>query len=259
MKIFISWSGEPSKAVATALRGWLPKVIQSVKPWMSERDIPKGTRWSDRINEQLADVKTGIVCLTPDNLGAPWILFESGAMAKSLDEAYVCPYLFRLEPSAVEWPLAQFNLTKAEKADTLKLLMTINSALGDQKFNQNVLEEVFEKFWPDLDRELSAITLGQVTAPRRSDHELLEEILYLVRQINRPRSDAILNRWFSQPIPAATPQIDAAALATLLSTQLPDLDSERLQTLIKTFAERTRAATEAAKQLATAQEEKDKK
>ena len=159
MKVFISWSGEPSKAVATALRGWLPKVIQSVKPWMSERDIAKGTRWSDRINEQLADVKTGIVCLTPDNLVAPWILFESGAMAKSLDGAYVCPYLFRLEPSAVEWPLAQFNLTKAEKADTLKLLMTINSALGDQKLSPNVLEAVFEKFWPDLDSELSAIYL----------------------------------------------------------------------------------------------------
>ena len=96
MKVFISWSGDISKAVATALRNWLPNVIQSVTPWMSEQDIPKGTRWTHQLNQQLEQVKTGIICLTPDNQRSPWILFETGALAKTLADTYVCPYLFRL-------------------------------------------------------------------------------------------------------------------------------------------------------------------
>jgi len=42
MQIFISWSGDRSCLIAEAIRGWLPKVVQSVKPWMSDQDIAAG-------------------------------------------------------------------------------------------------------------------------------------------------------------------------------------------------------------------------
>src|SRR5258707_599889 len=42
MRVFLSWSGERSAAVAAAFPEWLPNVIQAVQPWMSASDIEQG-------------------------------------------------------------------------------------------------------------------------------------------------------------------------------------------------------------------------
>jgi hypothetical protein len=50
MKVFISWSGERSKAVAKVLRRRLGNIIQAVDPYMSDQDIDKGVRWFDDVS-----------------------------------------------------------------------------------------------------------------------------------------------------------------------------------------------------------------
>lgn len=117
MKVFISWSGERSKAVAAALRYWLPKVIQALDPWMSADDIEKGTRWRSGIANELEQSSVGIICLTRENLASPWIHFEAGALSKQQDKTYVCTLLVGLEPTDVREPLAQFQHTRATKDD----------------------------------------------------------------------------------------------------------------------------------------------
>lgn len=59
-KLFISWSGERSQSVAKALHDWIPKVIQAVSPWLSTRDLPKGSRWSQDLAKQLEETKIGL-------------------------------------------------------------------------------------------------------------------------------------------------------------------------------------------------------
>lgn len=86
MKVFISWSGARSKAVASKLREWLPDVIQNIEPWMSRHDIKAGERWDKELSGELNDSKFGIICLTSDNYDAPWILFEAGALSKTIDD-----------------------------------------------------------------------------------------------------------------------------------------------------------------------------
>lgn len=63
MKVFISWSGTQSKAVATALHKWIPDVIQVAEPWMSETDIEAGARWGRQIETSSKRVNSGLFAL----------------------------------------------------------------------------------------------------------------------------------------------------------------------------------------------------
>ena len=111
MKVFLSWSGATSKAVAFLLRDWLPRVIQSVEPWMSELDIPAGAQWGREVEGELREAKYAVICLTSDNLTEPWILFEAGALWKAFEGTRVCPYLFRVTEATVTYPLAKVLLS----------------------------------------------------------------------------------------------------------------------------------------------------
>lgn len=92
--VFISWSGQRSKLAALALHRWLPSAIQAAKPWMSDKDIEKGTRGLHELSTALEGIRVGIVCLTPENLHSDWIHYEAGALSKSInDKARLCTYL----------------------------------------------------------------------------------------------------------------------------------------------------------------------
>lgn len=166
MKVMISWSGARSKAMAEALRYWLKAVIQTIDPWMSEEDIRKGSRWSSELADELSDTRVGIICLTPENLEAPWILFEAGALSKTLERTYVCPYLFRVEKQDLKWPLAQFQASRADKIDTKRLLATINASAG-HPLTERELDNAVRHWWPDLERRLRKIPVTGEPPERR--------------------------------------------------------------------------------------------
>jgi TIR domain len=187
MDVFISWSGERSRAAAEALRGWLPKIINAIKPWLSSEDIDKGSRWGSDVASRLEAAKAGIICLTPGNLHSDWILFEAGALSKTLQNTFVCPLLIGLEPSDVKPPLAQFQATKAQKDDILKLLKTLNSALGTNALQEAHIDEAFDVWWPRLESQIKSLPAEEFkTKTHRPDRELLEEVLALVRNQSRP-------------------------------------------------------------------------
>jgi hypothetical protein len=182
--VFISFSGETSLAAAKALREWLPSVVQSARPFMSESDVEKGSRGLQEITGVLEGIKVGIVCLAPDNLASPWIHYESGTLSKTVDEkTRLCTYLLcGLQPENVKSPLGLFQHTKAQKEDTRRLLTTINRAVGEEPIPESNLDEVFEAMWPKLEAKLRDLPpLGQDAAPKRSVEDMVAEILEVVR------------------------------------------------------------------------------
>ncbi len=158
MEVFISWSGKRSKAFAYELSQWLGTVIQSIRPWMSEMDLRKGDRWLTIIREKLLNSKIGILCVTPENIDSPWLLFEAGALSTTLGESKVCPLLLGMLPSDVEGPISQFQSTTFVKDDVYKLIVTLNNELGNLKLQPRVLKASFEKFWPDLEAKTEKIS-----------------------------------------------------------------------------------------------------
>lgn len=223
MRVFLSWSGERSGALAAALRDWLPNVLQAVNPWLSSRDIDKGARWASELKGALDATKVGVICVTPECVGSPWLLFEAGAISRSLDPTFICPYLLDMKASDLQGPLAQFQMSSANRADTLALCMTLNRGLEAEGLKDQQLERVFAKWWPELEDALTRLPeAGRPSRPKqRSDRELLEEILNSLRQRSREAALAVelagrgweLTVTFSGPAAAAQSLLEDLRLA----------------------------------------------
>jgi hypothetical protein len=162
LRVFLSWSGERSKALAVALADWLPRVLPGSKPWISTT-IPKGARWSDHVGEHLARDHVGIICVTPENTQSAWLMFEAGALSKSLEAARVCPVLLGLAATEVEGPLSQFQATVFERDDVALLAATLNQHRGTDAVPAPELKAAFDEHWPSLEaavQQAARIPLG---------------------------------------------------------------------------------------------------
>jgi hypothetical protein len=189
MKVFLSWSGTRSHKVALVFRDWLPSVIQEIVPYVSSEDIDKGARWSTDIAKELADSTFGILCVTRDNINAPWLTFEAGALSKTMDKSFVSPFLFDIKRSEVDGPILQFQSTIFEKDDLKKLVKTLNKACEKDGLASDRLEKAFEVWYPTLASELNKLIdiqpnpVEEESTELHSPHtqEILEEILELSR------------------------------------------------------------------------------
>ena len=150
---------------------------------MSE-ETEKGTRWSANIAKELEHTDYGLICLTRDNLEAPWIHFEAGALAKSMDGGRVAPLLFGLKKSDIQGPLAQFQLTNFDETDVRRLLGGMNSSKKEGALDDARISKVFRALWKELDDSvLKAMQNYKVSTPPPavSSQDILEELLVLAR------------------------------------------------------------------------------
>jgi hypothetical protein len=198
MNVFISWSGERSKMVAKALKTFLENLFQTIEVFMSESDIEPGTRWSYRLIDELQKSNYGIICLTPENRDAQWILFEAGALSNQVKNR-VTPLLFQLEFSEVKGPLSQFQYLSVDEGGLRKLSSAINDLL-EKPLHSDKLKEYFQIWWGKLSQSISEIPLKpkESLPNKRQDRELLEEILQYTRNQTLNEAKIIRLRAMSQ-------------------------------------------------------------
>ncbi|MEG6127009.1 toll-Interleukin receptor [Enterobacter asburiae] len=188
MKVFISWSGQRSKVVAEIFSDWLKCVIQASQPWISTRDIDRGAIWFSEINDKLKDVSVGVVFLTQENKNKPWILFETGALAKGLTTNRVCTFLIDLNPEDLQDPLAQFNHTAPNENSVWELTRTINTCLVEKALDERILKQVFNTYWPQFEQSFETALHDfppDEVIPPRSEQDILSEILNNTRVLTQ--------------------------------------------------------------------------
>jgi hypothetical protein len=217
LQVFISWSLPLAHDVALTLRDWLPRLIQSVDPWVSSEDIEKGTWWSQEIVEALESSTVGIVVITPENIDRAWINFEAGALARAIRPAggIVAPLLINVAGSSIEGPLGNLQITRMDKRNFFQLVEAINSRIAEP-LKDNVLSEEFELKWPVLEKRVKlAIEEAQrkepaesPQLPRRRQEDILEDLVSATRELRQElRSSgrtATVQRRLPKPAPGPT-------------------------------------------------------
>ena len=191
MRGFISWAKDDrSREVAEALRDWLPDLIHSLQLWSSSTDIRAGVRWSAEITNALRSADMGIICVTAYNQRAPWLLFETGALAAALPNTLVCPYLIQMRTGDLSGPLTQFQAKMADRAGTWDLVSTINGAMGGDALPPERLRRNFDRCWPTL--EAKPDSLPPLPLPvQLTQTEMFVEILDAVRSTTRRPSTSL--------------------------------------------------------------------
>ena len=134
--------------------------------------------------KELADSNFGIICVTRENVNSPWVLFEAGALAKTMQGSKVIPLLLDLEIRDITGPLAQFQAKKVEKAGVNEVINSINQT-ANNVVPEARAHELFEALWPKLDKEVKTIPKQPATEKHaRPQHEILEELVVGVRSLD---------------------------------------------------------------------------
>ena len=143
--IFICWSGENSKEIAHSLKKCIQEIIfpkANIDCFMSDVDIDSGEDWWKKIKQELKCSKLGIVCITEENLRAPWIYFESGAIVAR--DLKLIPLLINCDMQALaHTPLAQKNMVDIyNKEDFYNMIHTIKRECNIEEYeNEYILKQ----------------------------------------------------------------------------------------------------------------------
>jgi hypothetical protein len=180
--------------MAEALHGFLRRVIQSARPFHSDKDIAAGDFGDPEIRAALKTVVFAIVCCTPENVTAPWLNYEAGAIAERL-EGCTAPLILGSKPEALDRsPIFRLQAREADRAGTLFVVQSLNAKLP-QPLADDILAEAFDTHWTKLDETWKAIPAAVTKTPARTDREMLEEVVGLCREIAREtqasRSEAL--------------------------------------------------------------------
>lgn len=164
LRVFVSYSGTTSRRVAEHLVEFIKNVL-SVSPWIG---IEAGNRWFGILTERLGEAVFGILCLTTENLTAPWIHFEAGALSRDVNIPVV-PFLFDILPKDVRDPLKQFQTVGCDDRNGVRTLIYSISRSCHIPSDMAEINRSFDNYWNGFYDQLVNLrsTFASLLAPDR--------------------------------------------------------------------------------------------
>ena len=235
MKIFVSWSGTYSKHVAELLRDWIPNVIQEAYVYVSSQDIAKGEAWPDSVRGNLSEIDLGVVVVTKTNYEAPWILFEAGALSKSVRSRMI-PLLCDVDHVELsKSPLRLFQSSMVNEADVLAMKQSLNS-FATTPLTDERLTVAFSKWWPDFHDQFDRLKPDAPKAAKSKSADegvvldaleaLLTDVQGIKAQLRKDESTDLLHAYQS--------------LIASYRDQMPDVFTSRERELLLRYRGRVR-------------------
>jgi hypothetical protein len=198
MRVFISWSGDKARRVAIATKSFLQDVNQRTTVWFSDADIVAGQRWSNELSAQLDATNYGIICVTQESVQSPWVLFEAGALSKSVAHGLVCPYLIDVTRSDLSGPLSQFQAKECTREQTWEMLTSVNLAMTEDALVESRLRRYFDTYWPELEEKIALVNQELRPLPPDIVPRLLNtlpSVFYDVRRVEFLAQTAGVSVW----------------------------------------------------------------
>jgi len=184
---------------------------------MSEEDIASGVRWLDSIAVELSVSSFGIIVLTLENQTKPWLIFEAGALSRTVPENRVVPLLvdFKTQSDLLP-PLSQFQARLLNAEQLRRLLADINDERGDARLEGDQLSRTLDKWVPDLlkaiDNDKASLhSLPTSASPHRSQSDVLDDVLMEIRSVQRDVRDGF--KKLSERVLALEDEFEVAASA----------------------------------------------
>lgn len=167
-KIFISWSGKNSRKIAIELKEILEKKIfasTGLECFVSTVDIASGDDWWNKIKKELKKCKQGILCVTKENIKAPWIYFEAGAMVAR--DVPTVPLLFNCSINSLEGSPIKGKqcIDFYDQAQFLKMIYDINYKMNLLPITKEQLDPIAKEAYLEFKNALSS-TLKQLKQTR---------------------------------------------------------------------------------------------
>ncbi len=153
-RVFLSWSGEPSRELAEALAEGMHTLSDRLEPWLSE-NLDPGVEWASALIPQIRKARLAILCLTHRNVNAPWIAFETGAYYTSRLKEGVIPFLLDFEPKELAFPLGLFQSLSADENGARALFVRVGKLV---EIDADAVEEILVgTIWPQLRDRMEVI------------------------------------------------------------------------------------------------------
>lgn len=150
--------------------------------FVSSRSITKGANGLAVIEANLDNSAFGIVLVSRDNQAAPWLNYEGGWLASTLERP-VATICLDLRPGDVTSPLAPRQATQFEDDQDMATLLRQVVDAANPSMNDRVFQTLLTQVWPSIRDSWVPALEHEGESPARDDNEMLAELVERVRRI----------------------------------------------------------------------------